>query len=78
MKIGKAIKLARESKNMSKVQLSNALGVSRNIVWFWESDKSVPRGEILLKMQKIIGLKLDEIELEESECKKLEESECKK
>jgi len=44
MSTGEMIKQARTKKNMSQEELANRLGVSRQAVSKWESDKSVPIG----------------------------------
>lgn len=44
MSIGEKIKQARISKNMSQEELAAVVGVSRQAISKWESDKAVPSG----------------------------------
>ena len=44
MSIGEKIKQARVGKNMSQEELAAIVGVSRQAISKWESDKTVPSG----------------------------------
>jgi transcriptional regulator with XRE-family HTH domain len=46
MTIGKKINRARKARKLSLEKLGSALGVSRQLVWQWERDRSDPRTHI--------------------------------
>lgn len=51
---------------MTQMQVANALGVTNAAVSQWETGKTMPKGESLLKLAKIFGCTVDEL-LEEEE-----------
>lgn len=58
MDIAHCIKKGREKKGWTQDDLAKSLGKSRNIVYFWESGKTIPTGDILCKL----ALELDIVE----------------
>lgn len=44
MTLGETIKQARMAKNMSQEDLANEVGVSRQAISKWESNKAIPTG----------------------------------
>ena len=66
MTTGEIIKQARVAKNMSQEELANMLGVSRQAVSKWESDKSIPIGVNRECINSILEISL-EIEEKENE-----------
>ena len=55
------IKKHRMQKNMTQSYLANLLGVDRSAVAKWESGKSLPRTEILIKLADLFGCTIDEL-----------------
>ena len=56
-----AIQEKRLNKCYSQEQLANELGVDRSTVAKWESGKSLPRTELLIKLADIFGCTIDEL-----------------
>lgn len=59
------IKALRESKNMTQEQLAAEVGVERTAVAMWETGKSSPRVQTLLKLAKTFNCTVDELVMEE-------------
>lgn len=59
MSTGEMIKQARIAKNMSQEELANMLGVSRQAVSKWESDKSIPIGVNRESINSILEISLE-------------------
>lgn len=59
-KIGKKIKTARTEKNMTQMNLADALGISYQAVSNWERGNSMPDISKLPELCNILGLNLDE------------------
>lgn len=55
------IKTLRESKELRQGDLANILGVSRSTVAMWETGKSSPRGETLVKLANVLGCTIDDL-----------------
>lgn len=66
MTLGKQIRQARESKNLSQEELAEKLGVSRQAVSKWENDNSIPQGINRELMAQILGLEVLSVEEAES------------
>lgn len=47
------IKLFREERNMTQGQLTEMLGIGKNVVASWEKGRSFPGGDNLMKLQSI-------------------------
>lgn len=61
MTLGENIYRLRSEKNMSQLDLADALEVSRQSVSKWENDSAVPELEKLMKMAKLFEVSLDEL-----------------
>ena len=61
MDIGKKIADFRNEKGLSQEKLAEMLGISRQAVTKWESGKSCPDTENLIKLGGILGCSLDEL-----------------
>lgn len=53
-----AISQARNAKGLTQEQLAHQLNVPKSDVNTWENGKSVPSGNLIAKMDKILGVKL--------------------
>ena len=51
----------RKSKNMTQMKLASSLGVARTTVSMWETGKSKPRADMLVKLSEIFGCTVDEL-----------------
>ncbi len=60
-KIGKKIKNARTEKNMTQMDLADAMGISFQAVSNWERGNSMPDVAKLTDLCEILGLNLDEL-----------------
>mgnify|MGYP003294462525 CR=1 FL=1 len=60
-KIGKTIKNARNAKNMTQMDLADAMGISYQAVSNWERGNSMPDISKLPELCDILGLNLDEL-----------------
>ena len=54
-------KTFRESQNMTQDELALKLNISRSSIAMWESGKSLPRTELLIKLADIFGCTIDEL-----------------
>ena len=61
MNLGSRIAELRKEKNLSQEKLAELLGVSRQAVTKWESGKSFPDTENLLRLSEIFGISMDEL-----------------
>lgn len=59
MKLNERLKALRKKKGMSQLELAEALDVSRQAVSKWESGRSAPSTENLLRLSGIYGIPLD-------------------
>ncbi len=59
MNIGLKIKDLRKSKNVSAVELAEALGVSKELIYAYESGRTEPPIEKLQKIASILGVPID-------------------
>lgn len=64
MTLGERIYKLRTAKDMSQVDLADALGVSRQSISKWETNGSVPELDKLIKLSEIFGVSLDELVLD--------------
>ena len=55
------LKLLREEKNISQIQLAAALGISQQAVAKWETGEAMPRAEKLSILAKILNCTIDDI-----------------
>ena len=60
-KIGKKIKTARNEKNMTQMDLADAMGISYQAVSNWERGNSMPDISKLSELCRILDLNLDEL-----------------
>ena len=65
MTLGQKISILRTTMNLSQEQLAEKLDVSRQSVSKWESDKSIPEVNIILKLSAIFNITLDDLLREE-------------
>ncbi len=65
MTLGQKISLLRTAMDYSQEQLAEQLSVSRQSVSKWESDKSIPEVNIILKLSSIFNVTLDDLLREE-------------
>ena len=61
MSLGQNIYNLRTGREMSQLELAEALGVSRQSISKWETDASVPELEKLIKLSELFGISLDEL-----------------
>ena len=61
MNIGKRIHEIRQQKNLTQEQLASDLGISRQAVSKWESDKAIPDIENLMYISNLYDVSLDEL-----------------
>lgn len=54
--IGERIRDAREKKGWTRADLARAVGVTQTAAWNWEQRGMKPRGEMLAKLAKALGL----------------------
>lgn len=58
VRIGTAIRRARERRRLSQADLAYALGVSRSAVNAWENDRAYPQSSIGA-IEEVLGIRLD-------------------
>lgn len=61
MTIGEAIRKAREDKGYSRSQLSIKAGVPYITIRHWETDRSIPRVDLLICVADALGVTLDDL-----------------
>lgn len=61
MSLGQNIYTLRTAREMSQLELAEALGVSRQSISKWETDASTPELEKLIKLSQLFGVTLDEL-----------------
>lgn len=61
MDLGGRIREARERRNLSQDELAEKMGISRQAISKWETGKSYPDIETILKLSNIFNLSLDEL-----------------
>lgn len=61
MTLGQRIAECRKAKGFSQEDLANLLNISRQSVYKWESDQSVPELDKLVTLGEIFGVTLDEL-----------------
>ena len=73
MKIGSKLQKLRKQKGLSQEDLAEILGVTRQAVYKWEQDISLPETDKLVKLAKLFNISLDSLfdninsDLEENE-----------
>ena len=75
MTLGERIYKLRTEKEMSQVDLADALKVSRQSISKWETNGSVPELDKLVKLSEIFGVSLDELILDKKSQKAKPEAE---
>lgn len=63
MSLGETIYTLRTRRNLSQGDLAEQLDVSRQSISKWETDRSVPELDKLVKMSRLFGVSLDELVL---------------
>ena len=61
MTLGEHIARLRGEKQLSQGELADALGVSRQSVYKWETDASVPELDKLIRLSDLFGVTLDQL-----------------
>ncbi len=61
IQFGKHLKELRTEKNISQVQLAEAIGVSKGIISLWENDLREPTLGSLLSLATFFEVSLDEL-----------------
>ena len=61
MSLGETIYTLRTRRNLSQGDLAEQLDVSRQSISKWETDRSVPELDKLVKMSRLFGVSLDEL-----------------
>ena len=61
MSLGETIHRLRTEQNLSQDGLADALGVSRQSISKWETNRSVPDLDKLVKLSGVFGVTLDEL-----------------
>jgi putative transcription factor len=56
--LSKAIQQARQAKNMTQKDLATKINEKPQVVGEYESGKAVPNGQIIVKMERVLGVKL--------------------
>ena len=56
-----ALKRARKARGLTQVELAEYIGVTQGAVHQWESGKSKPTVENLMKMAKLFNCKVDDL-----------------
>ena len=51
----------RKAAGLSQTELANAIGVSQQTVAYWETCATPPRSDVLPKMAKALGVRVEEI-----------------
>jgi len=61
-KLSEVLKQARIAKNMTQKQVAVAIGIELNAYQNYEYDKRKPRGDILVKLIRVLDLDPEEVE----------------
>lgn len=69
------LEIARRNKDLTAYELGDMLGISHQTILNIEKHKVVPRLDVALKLQKLLGIELEDLLSEEvlSEIEKIEE-----
>ena len=67
MNLGEKLLALRKEKNMSKEQLAELLGVSRQAVSKWETGESLPDVDKVVRLSQILGVTTDHLLLDQVE-----------
>lgn len=59
--IGKFIATCRKEKNLTQVQVADALGITNRAVSKWETGKSVPDVSIMIELCEMLGISVNEL-----------------
>lgn len=74
MTLGQKIKMMRQQKELSQEGLANLLGVSRQAITKWESDRGIPDIDNLKALADLFGMSIDELIQKTDELPELPES----
>lgn len=55
------LKRLRERQRFTQEEVANAVSVSRSTVAMWETGKTLPRGETMIKLADLFGCTIDEL-----------------
>lgn len=61
MKKTNKIKEFRLKRNLKQIELADKLNVTRYAVTQWETGRTLPRAEILIKLSKILKCKIEDL-----------------
>lgn len=56
-----AIREKRIEKGLTQDELAAALNIRRTTISMWETGNSMPRGEVLIKLAKVLGCTIDDL-----------------
>ncbi|MBI5724641.1 MAG: helix-turn-helix transcriptional regulator [Planctomycetes bacterium] len=73
MGIGLKIRLIRETKGLTQIELAKLIGVDNQTISNWENNKNTPRGEMMGRLAEAFGLTPEEISKDISLEKDVEE-----
>ena len=65
MTFGQKLRALREGASMTQTQLAEALSVTRQAVYKWESDKAYPEAQTLIGIRGLFGVSLDVLLLDD-------------
>src|ERR1044072_2892667 len=54
--VGKEIRLAREAKGLSRVELAKSFPVSESLIRWWESGRTIPAEQYVERLIAVLGL----------------------
>ena len=54
--LGNVLRTNRKKKHLTQCELASRLGLSRNSVYMWEKDRTVPSMYVLEKLSGILGV----------------------
>ena len=62
-----SLKRIRKEKGMKQEFIAEQIGVRQSTVAMWETGKSMPRGETMIKLAKLLNCTIDDLLRQESE-----------
>jgi transcriptional regulator with XRE-family HTH domain len=59
--VGQRVAEARRRVGLTQVQLAEKLGVSQQVITFWEREAPAPKAEMLAKLSQVLGASADDL-----------------
>lgn len=59
--VGKRIAEARKKAGLTQVDVATKLGVSQQVITFWEREAPAPRAEMLAPLAQLLNVSIDEL-----------------